>query len=82
MDNLKSEKKYDYYMVHGGLIQIRTNIDMNIQTRIQKKTSLALPKNVISEHDCIYDNWRDLITEINNKFKEEDLELIHFNVDK
>ena len=82
MDKLKVEKNYDYYMVHGGLIQIRTNIDMNIQTRIQKKTSKVQLKNVVNERDCIYDHWQDLVTEINNKFKIEDLELIHFNVDK
>jgi hypothetical protein len=82
MDNIIDEKFYTYYMVNGGLVQIRTNIEMNINSRIQKRTSKVQHKNIVSEHDCINDNWQDLVTEINNKLKKEDLELIHFNVDK
>ena len=82
MDNIPDEKFYTYYMVNGGLVQIRTNIEMNINSRIQKRTSKVQHKNIVSEHDCINDNWQDLVTEINNKLKKEDLELIHFNVDK
>lgn len=82
MDNLTDEKYYYYYMVNGGLVQIRTNIEMNINTRIQKRTSKVQHKNIVNEHDCVYDNWEDLVKEINNKLKKEDLELIHFNVDK
>ena len=82
MDNLSDEKFYDYYMVNGGLTQIRTNIEMNIQTRIQKRASKVQHKNIVSERECIYDNWKDLVTEINNKLKKDDLELEHFNVDK
>lgn len=82
MDNIAAEIFYDYYMVHGGLVQIRTNIDMNIQTRIQKRSSKVQHKNIVSEHDCINSSWQELITEINNKLKKDDLELEHFNVDK
>jgi hypothetical protein len=82
MDNIAEEIYYDYYMVHGGLVQIRTNIEMNIQTRIQKRSSKVQHKNTVSEHDCINSSWQDLVTEINNKLKKDDLELEHFNVDK
>ena len=76
------EKTYPYYMVNGGVNQVRTNIDMNINTRIQKKSSKLLLKNVTSERDCINQDWRELVIEINNILRKDDLELIHFNVDK
>jgi hypothetical protein len=76
------EKTYPYYMVNGGIIQIRTNIEMNINTRIQKRSSKLLLKNTVGERDCINANWRELVIEINNKLKLEELELINFNVDK
>ena len=82
MDIPNDEKFYEYYMVNGGLIQIRMNIEMNIQTRIQKRTSKVQHKNIVSERECIYNNWPDLITEVNNKLKKDDLELVHYNVDK
>jgi hypothetical protein len=82
MDNLSNEKFYDFYMVNGGLTQIRMNIEMNINTRIQKRSSKVQHKNIVSEKECIYDNWKDLVFEINNKLKKDDLELIHFFVDK
>jgi hypothetical protein len=82
MDTLNDVKSYDYYMINGGLVQIRTNIDMNINSRIQKRTSKVLHNNIVNEHDCINANWKDLVIEINNKLKNEDLELIHFFVDK
>ena len=76
------DKLLDYYMVNGGVVQIRTNIEMKINTHIQKRTSKVLLKNIVSEHDCMNQNWRDLIAEINIFLKKEDLELIHYNVDK
>jgi hypothetical protein len=76
------EKTYPYYMVNGGINQIRTNIEMNINTRIQKRSSKLLLKNVAGDRDCINESWRDLVVEINEVLKKEDLELIHFNVDK
>ena len=76
------DKLLDYYMVNGGVVQIRTNIEMKINTRIQKRTSKVLLKNIVSEQDCMNQSWRDLITEINVFLKKEDLELIHYNVDK
>jgi hypothetical protein len=79
---ITNEVFYDYYMVHGGLTQIRTNIEMNIPTRIQKRSSKVQHKNIVGEHDCINNSWQDLVTEINNKLKKDDLELEHFNVDK
>jgi hypothetical protein len=82
METLNNEKLYNYYMVNGGIIQIRTNIEMNINTRIQKRSSKVLHKNTVSEHDCINENWKELVIEINNKLKKEELELLHFNVDK
>ena len=79
---LTDEVFYDYYMVHGGLKQVRTNIEMNIPSRIQKRSSKVQHKNIVSETDCINTSWKDLVTEINNKLKKDDLELEHFNVDK
>jgi hypothetical protein len=82
MNNLPDEKVYNYYIVNGGITQIRTNIEMNIHTRIQKRTAKILHKNIVSEKECINENWQDLVAEINEKLKTDDLELIHFNVDK
>ena len=82
MENPNDEQFYSYYMISGGLIQIRLNIEMNINTRIQKRTSKVLHKNIVSEKDCIDNNWKNLVAEINNKLKKDDLELIHFFVDK
>lgn len=82
MDIPIDEKLYNYYMVNGGLTQIRTNIDMNIHTRIQKRTSKILHENTVNEKSCINDKWQTLISEINDKLKKDDLELIHYNVDK
>lgn len=76
------QKTFEYFMVNGGINQIRTNIEMKINTRIQKKNSAVLLKNTITEQDCINQNWRDLISEINIILKNDDLELVHFNVDK
>jgi len=82
MKILNDEKIHPYYMVNGGIGQIRTNIEMNINTRIQKRSSIVSVANVVGERDCINENWRELVVEINNTLKKEDLELIHFNVDK
>ena len=82
METLKDEKIHPYYMVNGGLVQIRTNIDMNIHTRIQKRTAKVLPKNVVGEKECINDNWHNLVNEINEILKKDDSELVHYNVDK
>jgi len=80
--DLTAEVFYDYYMVHGGLVQIRTNIDKNIQTRIQKRSSKVQHKNIVNEQECINGNWEDLLKEINKKLKKEKLELKLFNVDQ
>lgn len=82
MDTIPEEKYYDYYMIHGGLSQVRMNIEMNINSRIQKRSSKIQHKNVVSEKDCINADWRDLVDEINAALKKDDLELINFNVDK
>jgi len=82
METLNNEKFYDYYMVNGGIVQIRTNIEMNINTRIQKRSSKVLHKNVVGEHECTNVNWKELVIEINNMLKKDDLELLNFNVDK
>jgi hypothetical protein len=82
MNNIDDIQMYNYYMVSGGLKQVRLNIEMNIQTRIQKRTSKINHKNVVSETECINDSWQNLVTEINNGLKKYDLELEHFNVDK
>ena len=82
MENLKVEKMHEYYMVHGGIKQIRMNIELNINTRFQKKTSSDLHKNMIGEHDCSNESWKDLVVEINQILRKEDLELIHYNIDK
>jgi len=80
--DIPEEKFYSYYMINGGLVQIRTNIEMNINSRIQKRTSKIQHKNIVSERECVNDNWQDLVAEINEKLKKDDLELDHFNVDK
>jgi hypothetical protein len=82
MDILIDEKSYLYYMVSGGLTQVRLNIEMNINTKIQKRTSKVQHKNIVNEKECINDKWQDLVTEINNKLKKDDLELIHYFVEK
>ena len=82
MGTQENEKTYNYYMVKGGITQIRTNIDIGINTRIQKRSSNIQQKNIVGEHDCINSDWKELVLEINNVLKEEELELIHFNVDK
>jgi hypothetical protein len=82
MDNLQDEKVYDYYMVSGGIVQIRLNIEMNVHTRIQKRTSKIEHKNIVSEKECVNAKWQDLVAEINNKLKKDDMVLEHFNVDK
>ena len=79
---ITNEVSYEYYMVHGGLKQIRTNIEMNIPTRIQKKSAKVQHKNIASETDCFNNSWKDLITDINDVLKKDDLELEHYNVDK
>jgi hypothetical protein len=80
--DLTAEVFYDYYMVHGGLVQIRTNIAKNIQTRIQKRSSKVQHKNTVNEQECINGNWEDLLKEINKKLKKDKLELKLFDVDK
>jgi len=82
MENLNEEKFYDYYMINGGLTQVRLNIEMNISSRIQKRASKIEHKNIVSERECINNSWQVLVTEINQNLKKDDLELIHFNVDK
>jgi len=67
-------------MVNGGIVQLRTNIEMNINTRIQKRSSNVLHKNVVGEHECTNVSWKELV--INNMLKKDDLELLNFNVDK
>ena len=54
-------------MVNGGIVQLRTNIEMNINTRIQKRSSNVLHKNVVGEHECMNVNWKELL--INNTLK-------------
>jgi hypothetical protein len=82
MDNINDEKVYSYYMINGGLNQIKLNIDMNISTRIQKRTAKIQHANIVSARECINNNWQNLVTEINTNLQKEDLELVHFNVDK
>jgi hypothetical protein len=82
MDNLIDEKNYTYYMISGGLKQIRINLDMDISTRIQKRISKLKHDNMVSERECVNEKWQDLVAEINAKLQKEDKELIHFNVDK
>jgi len=82
MDILTDEKFYTYYMVSGGLNQIRNNIEMNINSRIQKRTSKVHHKPIVNEQDCINDNWEDLVKEINKKLKKDHLEFSQFNVDE
>lgn len=82
MENLIDEKVYGYYMVNGGIKQIRMNIELNINTRFQKRSSKILHKNIVDENNCINESWRDLVVEINNILKKEDMELVNFNIDK
>ena len=81
MELLPGEKSYTYYMVSGGLTQIRLNIEMNIHTRIQKRTAKVRHKNIVNEKECIYDNWKDLVAEINTRLKKDEMEMEHYNVD-
>jgi hypothetical protein len=82
MSNIPDEKFYTFYMINGGLVQIRLNIEMNIQTRVQKRTSKIQHKNLVSEKECLNENWKALIEDVNNSLKQDCLELVHFNVDK
>jgi hypothetical protein len=82
MDTIPEEKFYDYYMIHGGLAQVRINIEMNINSRIQKRSSKIQHKNTVSEKECVNANWQDLVNEINEALKKDDLELVNINVDK